>query len=238
MPSIADAGADAVAATRWPTPDPGPAVERLARGGLVGFPTETLWGLAADAASASALDALRIWKGRADGHPISVLVSDPAHVERLGYALGGAGRRLAEAFWPGPLTLVAGPTSDATPFAPGIAREDGAVGFRCSPHPAAAALARAAADRGLGPPTATSLNRSGEPPAADRAEARAVCGTGDGPLLWPADGPDASGQGASTVVDVSRSRPRLLRDGAIPVARLAEVAGEPIHPATEEPSRR
>jgi L-threonylcarbamoyladenylate synthase len=184
------------------------AVERLAEGGLVAYPTETVWGLAADASNPAAVERLRSWKGRAEAQPISLLAADSD-----GLALPAAGRALAAAFWPGPLTLVA-PARLA--LASGIARQDGAVGWRCSPHVVAAALARAAADAGLGPLTATSLNHSGAPPARTRAEAAALCGAGpESPALLEVAGPDAGGGEPSTVVDVTGPAPRVLRQGAI-----------------------
>jgi L-threonylcarbamoyladenylate synthase len=197
------------------------AVAELAAGGLLAYPTETVWGLGAAAANAAALARLRAWKGRDDDRPIALLVPDLAAAEALGAELPDAARRLAAAFWPGPLTLV---LRCAAALAPGIAGAGGAVGFRCSPHPAARALARAAWDAGVGPPTATSLNRSGRPPARTLAEARALCGLGDGPLLLPGSWPDAGGAAPSSVVDLSAGALRVLREGAIPAAQLARAA--------------
>jgi L-threonylcarbamoyladenylate synthase len=200
------------------------ALERLESGGLVAFPTETVWGLAAIARCAAAVSALRAWKGRGPSHPVALLVTDAGAVERLGYDLGPAGRALARSLWPGPLTLVARATDRAVVFAPGVAREDGAVGFRCSPHPAAAALARAALERGLGPITATSLNHTGESPAADRAAALDLCGGPTGPLPWPERRPDAFGDRPSTVVDVTGPRPVVLRPGAVTSESIESIA--------------
>jgi len=200
-------------------------VDRLAGGGLVAFPTETVWGLAADARSPAAVRALQAWKGRGESQPMSVLVTGASAVEQLGYALGASGRRLADRFWPGPLTLVVAATERAAALAPGVAREDGAVGFRCSSHPAARALAWAAEQRGVGPLTATSLNRSGEPPARDREAARAICSGPDAPYLWPERGIDAGGARPSSVVDVTGDRPRVLREGAVSARELVAVGG-------------
>lgn len=204
--------------------DAGEALDRLEAGGLVAFPTETVWGLAALARSAESVAALRAWKGREEDHPLSVLVTGPEAVEALGYALGAAGRALAARCWPGPLTLVARATSRAAPFAPGVARKDGAVGFRCSPHPAARALAREALARGAGPPTATSLNRSGDRPAASRAEACALCQGPGAPWPWPEGGLDAGGGAPSSVVDVTGPRPVVLRTGALSARDIRDIA--------------
>jgi L-threonylcarbamoyladenylate synthase len=213
---LSDALADAVA---W-----------LRGGGLLAFPTETVWGLGADARSDAAVSALQRWKQRDASAPISILIDGAdarealAALERLGFAPGAVARRLAARFWPGPLTLVlAAPRGRG--FARGVARDDGAIGVRCSSHPAAAALARSLAGAGVGPITATSLNRSGLPAAKTRAEARAACGEGTGAprLLGLPD--DASGLAESTLVDVSGARPRVLRAGAIATDALASALG-------------
>jgi L-threonylcarbamoyladenylate synthase len=196
------------------------ALRRLEEGGLVAYPTETVWGLAALATDERSMAALRAWKGRGESHPVSVLVTGAAAVARLGYELGAAGEALARDHWPGPLTLVARPGPDPVPLAAGIAREDGAVGFRCSPHPAAAILARATEARGVGPVTATSLNRSGEPPARTRSEAQHLCRGEGAPLPWPAADTEAHGDAPSTVVDVTGPRSVVLREGAIASDRI------------------
>jgi L-threonylcarbamoyladenylate synthase len=202
-------------------PDPAAiaaAVERVCAGALVAFPTETVWGLGADARSQAALARLRRWKGRDAGQPVAVLVTGVAALAPLGIELPASARRLAAAFWPGPLTLVV-PAAPGR-FAAGVARGDGAVGLRCSPHPTAAALAAALARAGAGPLTATSLNRHGAPPAHARAEAAALCADGDS-ILCLDTGPDAGAGAASTVVDCSGPRPVVLRAGAIAVAELS-----------------
>lgn len=197
------------------------AVAHLRRGGLLGFPTETVWGLAADAQSAEAVEALRRLKGREATRAIPVLVTGPAALEALGAVLPPPARRAARRFWPGPLTLV---VAARGAFAPGIGSGVGAVGFRCSPHPLAAGLARRAGEAGVGPLTATSLNRSGEPPARSRAEARALARRlGDPALALLAGEPDAGGGEPSTVVDFTCEPPRILRHGALPEADLAAV---------------
>jgi L-threonylcarbamoyladenylate synthase len=190
------------------------ALARVAAGELVGFPTETSWGLGADARSEAALAALRRWKGRDAEKPISLLVSGEADLARLGAKLSPAARRLARAFWPGPLTLV---VRCEAPLARGIAGPNGAVGLRCSSHPVAAALAVLAAQRGVGPLTATSLNRSGRPACETRAQAEA-CALSELPLVA---GDDAGGAPASSVVDATRDEPCVLRRGAISEAEIA-----------------
>jgi len=189
------------------------AVAHLRRGGLLGFPTETVWGLAADARSPEAVEALRRWKGREATRALSVLVTGPAALAALGAELPERARRALGDLWPGPLTLVLPVRAS---FAPGVANEAGGVGFRCSPHPLAAGLARRAEQTAVGPVTATSLNRSGEPPARTRAEAFELARRlGDPALALLAGEPDAGGGEPSTVVDLGTSPPRVLRRGPL-----------------------
>lgn len=201
-------------------------------GGLLAYPTETVWGLGADARSDAALKRLRAFKGRAADAPVSILVSGPSALATLGFRLAGAARKLAADFWPGPLTLV---LPCAGRFAAGVARADGAVGVRCSSHPLACALARRCEDAGVGPLTATSCNRSGAPAARTRDEARAVCAAsaagggarcladGADPAPGPTGRDDATG---STVVDLTGARPAVLRWGAVPSRVLSPVLEE------------
>ncbi len=195
-------------------PDPiGAAVRWLRAGGLVAYPTETVWGLAAAADSAVGMERLLAWKRRGADSPASILVGGLVAAQALDCELGPVARRLAAAHWPGPLTLV---VACRRAFAAGAARADGAVGLRCSSHPLAAALARRALRDGVGPITATSLNRHGEPDARTRADAERLCAGDAAPRLLDVDGAEAGGDAASTVVDVSRGRPEVLRWGAIP----------------------
>ena len=207
-------------------PDPlGDAVRWLRDGGLLAYPTETVWGLGADALSAEGLARLRRWKGREAADPISVLVEDIDAAEALGFELGGAAGELAARFWPGPLTLV---VRTRTNRAAGIARQDGAVGLRCSAHPLAAALARRIDREGHGPLTATSLNRAGSQPARSVADARQLCDAEapDEPHLLEVRGAEAGGDEASSVIDVTGELPRVLRWGAIGEDVLAPVLRE------------
>jgi len=180
----------------------------LAEDGLVAFPTETVWGLAARAQSPAAIDRLRAFKGRDAGKALSILVDSPERAAGLASDWDEPARQLAEAFWPGPLTLV---VKCGQRFAPGVVAADGSIGLRCSTHPVAALLAEGALEGGLGPVTAPSLNRGGEPPARNRSEADSVCGD-----EIPMVAGEAGGGPASTVVDATSLPVRVLRDGAIP----------------------
>ncbi len=193
-------------------PDPlGEAVAGLRDGGLVAYPTETVWGLAADATSDAAQQTLRAWKGRGDHSPVSILLENVAELGPLEFEFGGGARRLAQAFWPGPITLV---LTCRRHFALGVAREDGAVGVRCSSHPLAMALARRCRSEGVGPITATSLNRSGDAPARTWEEARSLCEEG-GVQLLNVEGAEAGADRETTVIDVSGAQPEVLRWGAL-----------------------
>lgn len=211
------------------------ATAEIRRGGLVAYPTETVWGLGADARSDAAVARLRRFKGRDPDAPISILVASAEVLPDLGFAPGPAARALAKRFWPGPLTLV---MPCAGRFAKGVARADGAVGVRCSPHPVASALAARLHAEGVGPVTATSLNRSGEPAARTREEARALVAADAtaavhgrerhrGERVYLLDLPeDASGGRESTVVDLCGPRPEVLREGVIGADDLAAACAE------------
>lgn len=198
------------------------ALARLRDDGFVAYPTETVWGLGACADRPRAIERLYAWKGRGSDAPLAVLAHHPDALADLGCVVDARARRLVERFWPGPLMLV---LPCERRYAPGVAGADGALGVRCSPHPVAAALASALASAGLGPLTSTSLNRSGEPPARDAAEARALAPDApgdDGPLRI--EGADAGGDAPSTVVDCTGRTLRILREGAIPAADVIAVA--------------
>ena len=203
-----------------------PAVAQLAAEGVIAYPTETVWGLGACADRARAIDRLFAWKGRAHHNPLAVLVASPAAAAALGCEFDARARRLAEQFWPGPLMLIV-PCRGR--FAPGVTREDGALGLRCSPHPVARALTLRLEQEGLGPLTSTSLNRSGEAPARRREDAicairvaPAVASTDlEQPLLVAPSGYDAGGGAPSSVVDCTKPVPEILREGAIEGAVLS-----------------
>lgn len=190
------------------------AVTRLARGELVAYPTETVYALGADAFLAQALERLLDAKGRPAERGLSVLIRDAAELARIAPELPAAAARLAARFWPGPLTLVV-PVAD--PRFAGVATPLG-VGFRCSPQPTAAALARAAPH----PVVSTSCNASGESPCVTAAEVEACFG----PELAILGGEPAPGLAPSTVVAVAADGAlRLLRAGALDFEALRAAAG-------------
>ena len=189
-------------------PEPA-ALERAAaiirQGGLVAFPTDTLYGLAANPHDGEAVARLFVAKGRLAERAIPLIAADEAQVERQLGSLAPLARRLATRFWPGPLTLlVAAPSALAPEVSGGTSR----VGVRVPAHAVARGLCRAA-NSVL---TATSANRSGQP-AADTADAVAAALGGRVDLLLDA-GPTAGGP-PSTIVDVDGDALRLVRAGAI-----------------------
>jgi L-threonylcarbamoyladenylate synthase len=182
------------------------AAAALRAGGLVVFPTETTYGIAADARSPAALARIVAAKGRDDGTPIALIAPDADAAFALWRDVPPVARELAARHWPGPLTIVA-PARPGLPVA--LVGPGGGVGVRVSSHPWAHALAA----RFGAPITATSANRSGEPPAVTVDDARAALGPSIDHYL---DAGPAPGGPASTVVQVGTDGAlRVLRAGAI-----------------------
>ena len=197
------------------------AATRLAAGGLVAFPTETVYGLGADASSPAAVAAVYATKGRPADHPLIVHVAD-AQAARFWADLPEAAQRLAGAFWPGPLTLILLRRPQAPAHACG--GED-TVGLRCPSHPVAhALLARFLALGGMGV-AAPSANRFGRVSPTRAQHVLDDLGDAAPPVL---DGGDADVGIESTIVDLSRGAPVLLRPGAIDTDALSRAAGMPV----------
>ena len=186
------------------------AIAALQAGELVVYPTETFYAIGADAFSSSALARLFRVKRREAGRPVGLIAADTAMAFSLAREIPSNARRLADAFWPGPLTLVLPARDD-------LARELGGlegVGVRVSPNPVARALSAA-----LGRPiTATSANLSGEAPASTLDEARA--GLGEKVKVY-LDGGKLTAAAPSTVVAVSGSAWKMIRVGAISESQIA-----------------
>ncbi len=181
----------------------------LAGGGLVAFPTESVYGLGADACSAAAVERLVAVRGREAGKPILVLVDDLEMAARVSAAPSPAVRRLAARFWPGPLTLVL-PARTGLP-AP-LTAGGSTIGIRVPGHPTARALVAAFG----GPVTAPSANPPGAEPARTLPAARAYFGDAVGAYV---DGGELPG-GASTVARIVDGRVLVLRAGPIGAAEL------------------
>ena len=186
------------------------AIERAAAvvraGGLVAFPTDTLYGLAADPFNADAVARVVAAKGRGAGQAMPLVAADEAQIARQLGRLPPRARVLAGHFWPGPLTLlIEAPPTLAAPVTGGTGR----VGVRVPAHDVARALCRASGSV----LTATSANLSGRP-ATDDPDAVAASLGGDVDVL--VDAGRAPGGQPSTIVDVTGSELRCVRAGAIP----------------------
>ena len=181
------------------------AAHALAAGGIVVYPTETLYGLGADAWNAAALQRLVELKGREVGKPIAVLISDTQMLEDLVEEVSERAAELMRRFWPGPLTIVLRARTSVSRVLTG--GSDG-IGVRVSSHPTATGLVRA-----LGRPvTAPSANPARMRPPTRVDEARAYFGT---QVDFYLDAGTLPGEPASTVVD-ARDDVRVIRDGAVP----------------------
>ncbi len=185
----------------------------LKAGGVLAYPTETFYGLGADAANDAAIERIFLLKGRTATNPLPVIVGAERDLASIA-VVDETSRKLIAAFWPGPLTLV-------LPAVPGVSAKltanSGRIGIRISSNPIAAGLARA-----LGRPiTATSANPSGGP---ERTGASDVIRDMGGHLDAVIDGGITPGGAGSTILDMTRTPFVVIREGIIPVPCLREVA--------------
>ncbi|MDQ1435300.1 MAG: L-threonylcarbamoyladenylate synthase [Actinomycetota bacterium] len=192
------------------------AVEVLRAGGLVAFPTETVYGLGADAANPAALHRLFAVKGRPRDHPVIVHVARAVQLDELGRDVPDVAHLLATACWPGPLTLVVRRRAERVAAAATGGRDT--VGIRIPDHPVALALL----DGFGGGIAAPSANRFGRVSPTTAQHVRDDLGTDVDIVL---DGGASAVGVESTIVDVTGTKPVLLRVGGIPEARLAELVG-------------
>lgn len=188
------------------------AVAALREGAIVAYPTDTLYGLAIDPRQAAAVARLVALKGRPAGTGFPLVAADLTQVESCLGRLPALGRRLADRFWPGPLTLVV--TADQH-LPAGVAAADGSLAVRVP----RAAVARSLARECGHPITATSANRAGVIPAATLGEVTQALGAAVSMVL---DSPRALTGAPSTIVDVRGVRPLLLRAGAVPWERVLQ----------------
>jgi L-threonylcarbamoyladenylate synthase len=192
------------------------AAEQLAGGRLLAYPTETVYGLGG-AIDARSVDALATLKGRTDDKPFLLLVDDRGMVDRLGLSMTPAARRLADAYWPGPLTLV---LAGGESLPARLRGPQGGVGVRVTSH---AGMRRLITAHG-GPITSTSANVPG-----GQAAVTAAAVARDWPDairrhdLRVLDGGPLAPSAPSTVIDCSAGAPRLLRAGAISSSALLGV---------------
>ena len=204
-----DNRADAIAA----------AVASVKSGRLVVMPTDTVYGIGADAFDSRAVAALLAAKGRGRDMPVGVLVGSWDTIEGLVYSVPDGARDLIRAFWPGALSLV---VQQAPSLQWDLGDARGTVMLRMPLHPVAIELLRE-----TGPMAVSSANVSGQPPATTAGEAQRQLGEHVDVYL---DGGTAEQQAASTIVDLTGASPRLLREGPVSAAAVAEVLG--VDPAT------
>lgn len=191
----------------------------LSGGGLLGYPTETVYGLGS-AASVPALTALARLKGRDPGKPFLLLVSGRAMAEACGLVFTASARALSDAFWPGPLTLVLRGGESRLPD--GLRGREGGIAVRHTSHKG---IERLVAQTGH-PLTSTSANRPGGPPAPGPDKlVELFQAEVDSGLLLVLDGGVLGNVPPSTLVDCTDSVPRMIREGAIPRAELRRAAG-------------
>lgn len=188
------------------------AAEAVASGGLVVLPTDTVYGIGADAFDASAVAALLAAKGRGRQMPPPVLVASPEMLDVLAVGVPQAARELARAFWPGALTLIVRAQPSLTWD---LGETAGTVALRMPDDPVALALLRR-----TGPLAVSSANRTGRPAATTVAEAHDQLGARVAVYL---DAGPARGGVPSTIVDATAPLLGVVRQGAIPPAELGRI---------------
>jgi L-threonylcarbamoyladenylate synthase len=189
------------------------AVTTVQAGGLVVLPTDTVYGLGADAFSPEAVAALLAAKGRGRSMPPPVLVGSVRAAAALTETLGAFGQDLIDEFWPGPLTLVLRASST---LKWDLGDTNGTVAVRMPLHPVALELLRR-----TGPMAVSSANKTGEPATTTAAEAEGQLGESVEVYL---DGGPCADIVPSTIVDLTSGMPRILRAGAVSFDRLRKVA--------------
>lgn len=188
----------------------------LRRGGLLGIPTETVYGLGANALNEDAVSRIFLAKGRPQDNPLIIHVPDASWLERYCRDVPPAAYQLAERFWPGPLTMIL-PRRDIVPLQTTGGLET--VGVRCPNHPVTLAIIEAA---GV-PIAAPSGNTSGRPSPTTAAH---MIEDMDGRIDGIVDGGPCTVGVESTIIDLTVTPPRLLRPGGLPLESLRQVLGE------------
>jgi L-threonylcarbamoyladenylate synthase len=190
------------------------AVSAVKSGRLVVMPTDTVYGIGADAFDSSAVAALLAAKGRGRDMPVGVLVGSWHTIDGLVYSVPPAARELIRAFWPGALSLV---VRQAPSLQWDLGDANGTVMLRMPLHPVAIELLRE-----VGPMAVSSANVSGRPAAVTAADARDQLGDLVGVYL---EAGTSAQEAASTIVDLTGADPRILRVGPVTAAQVAEVLG-------------
>ena len=190
------------------------AISAVKGGRLVVLPTDTVYGIGADAFNREAVAALLEAKGRGRDMPVPVLVGSWHTIEGLVFSVPPAARELIRAFWPGALSLV---VRQAPSLQWDLGDAYGTVMLRMPLHPVAIEVLRA-----VGQMAVSSANISGQPAAVTAEQARAQLG--DRVAVYLDAGP-SDRQAASTIVDLTGAHPRVLREGPVTVEAIAEVLG-------------
>ena len=196
--------------------DTAEAAEILRRGGLLGIPTETVYGLGADALNETAVRHIFEAKGRPQDNPLIIHVPDASWLERYCREVPETAYRLAERFWPGPLTMIL-PRREIVPLQTTGGLET--VGVRCPDHPVTRAIIEAA---GV-PVAAPSGNTSGRPSPTTAGH---MAEDMDGKIDGIVDGGPCAVGVESTIVDLTVMPPRLLRPGGVTLEQLRDALGE------------
>ena len=191
------------------------AAEIIRRGGLLGIPTETVYGLGANALNADACRRIYEAKGRPQDNPLIIHVPDASWLSRYCEKVPESAYRLAEAFWPGPLTMIL-PKKEIVPYRTTGGLET--VGVRCPNHPVTLAVI-AAADVPIAAPSGNTSGRPSPTSAADMLEDM------DGKIDGIFDGGPCGVGVESTIIDLTCQPPRLLRAGGLPLEELEHVLG-------------
>lgn len=201
------------------------AISAVKGGRLVVMPTDTVYGIGADAFDRDAVGSLLAAKGRGRNMPVGVFVGSWNTIDGLVYSVPPAARELIRAFWPGALSLI---VTQAPSLQWDLGDANGNVMLRMPMHPVAIELLRE-----VGPMAQSSANVSGQPAAVTAAQAHEQLGDKVEVYL---DGGPAEQQAASTIVDLTGVQPRILRAGPISAADIARVVGVEISTLTTTPT--
>lgn len=187
------------------------ALDVLTHGGLIVFPTDTVYGLAALPFQVQYIERLFVVKGRSSQKAIGILLGDTGHLSQVASAMNTLASRLAEAFWPGQVTLVV----SRHPNLPRLLSPDDTIGVRMPDHPFALALLRQS-----GPLAVTSANLSG---GENTTTTQEVLSQLRGRVHLVLDGGRAPGGVPSTVVDCTGPQPIILRQGPVTLEEIQQV---------------
>lgn len=181
------------------------AADILAGGGIIAYPTETFYGLGADATNEKAIEKIFAAKGRNFKNPISLIIGKPDDIHPLVKDIPVSAKKLMDAFWPGALTIVFQASDKISPL---LTAGSGKIGLRVSSHP----LALKIVQKLKKPLTATSANQSGAPECSDASDVIVQIGDKIDAIV---NGGQTEGGKASTLVDITCDPPVILREGVI-----------------------